>query len=125
MRGRVIRGQCYAYVWETEHPEMLEAARGNLGWAAPPIPGTLNVALEEDVPWETLDRKELVYGAGNPSYVVEAILRLSDETEIPVGMVRQYKTGTPLNRVELFATQHLRTRYGLEDGDDVEVSWTL
>ena len=123
MRGRVVTGNNYAHVWQGEHPEVLEELRAKLGWRFSPVPGTLNVEMDKDVSWDDLERIELDPGEGKPAFVVRATFRVAEEAPLPVGLVRLFATRTARNRVEIVSSIYLRQRFGLKDGDSVEVEW--
>lgn len=116
MRGRVASGQGDLAQWMRRYSNAYERAVG-----AELEPGSLNVVLDE--PWvmyqpvARLEASEVGVGVG----LVPC--RLNDQ---PCWVVRtdRNNAGTghhPLTVVEVVSTVHLRTAFGLDDGDEVRL----
>lgn len=130
--GRVVNGNGYASQWQSKNPKMSTKVQRVMGWDRPPIPGTLNILCDQDIPWDRLKKRPIPYGAGDPSFVVKGCILSSKTLEFSypchytwLTFVRLFKSTQRENLVEAMAIGHLKTMLDLGTGSTVKVQLEL
>lgn len=119
LTGTLVAGCGGAGLFQRSHPETLDAYENILGWR--PFPGSLNLNSNEPVPWDDLVQRQVVDGPQKPCFLVIAKARKPGGTWRTAALIRLYKSGQPVTKIELLAPGKLRDVLGLIDGDVVEV----